>query len=793
MESQFRQPKKVINTEVNKQSIARNFGIGDNEVCYAKAGQPLSGYKAIYDKASQRAYMLPTGLTGTVTSFSTAGVLTHSGGTVDLAALAVDRGEYFDLNQTFTSGATIQRKNETIGLGAKRYRWGGTLPLTVPAGSTIAGTGGVSSTAWIETNAEFALGKAGASLSAWNDVLHLRDFINAGFATAEAAVQAAFDAALTTTSKIVDATGVDVTFGNTLNFVLGEIKVIGGVFRGDRDYKLTGTQLEGVQFYNCRLRYWGGDVYIHNCHFDGPPRKGQVATISFQGNETEGTFEIDGCTFRGMYYGILAQGTGEKVNSFIARNLSFYDLMGDAIELNVVQKHYDNGCVIENIAIFNIDADKAGVNTPTFQSNWGIGIGIAGQGPYGYEIDDSQYCKNFVIRNVYAEGVRQVVHVEVGRDFTIENIHADPDNTVSTGSGLATGTVVCYGSKNFVIDGVYGEPKVPSGTNPNVVRLIMLQWGTNPVLDPEGNPTGQGEKSNACFNYAVRNVFTRTGTVWAGVSAGPNTDNNASFENIRCNTFRVFGVATHLNLNNIDCRWFDCVGHPESGDGAFPNNFVRSDKTMLTMVNVTATDEYGQGGQFFSRCRYSKITRSGGNVYAEPWVNFTGQLGPLMVPVGQVYYQATGPHGTDGSYFPSGKEFNTSDVVLVTKNGVTTTYIVTSSGMYAPDNDNFAIRAAAVGTKTIVQQKVPNGESSGSPWLYITQFEPGARITIPGAGPNGTDLKTRVAKPPYQTPPSDPGALITMDITDAIQTAVPAGTRIKATVPLTTRPALPTT
>ena len=61
MESQFRQPKQVINVEVNKQSIARNFGIGDNEVCYAKAGQPLSGYKAIYDKASQRAYMLPAG------------------------------------------------------------------------------------------------------------------------------------------------------------------------------------------------------------------------------------------------------------------------------------------------------------------------------------------------------------------------------------------------------------------------------------------------------------------------------------------------------------------------------------------------------------------------------------------------------------------------------------------------------------------------------------------------------------------------------------------------------------
>lgn len=64
MESQFRQPKQVINVEVNKQSIARNFGFGDNEVCYAKTGQPLTGYKAIYDRLSQRAYVLPTGLIG---------------------------------------------------------------------------------------------------------------------------------------------------------------------------------------------------------------------------------------------------------------------------------------------------------------------------------------------------------------------------------------------------------------------------------------------------------------------------------------------------------------------------------------------------------------------------------------------------------------------------------------------------------------------------------------------------------------------------------------------------------
>lgn len=135
MESQFRQPKQVINVEVNKQSIARNFGIGDNEVCYAKPGQPLTGYKAIYDKATQRAYYLPTGLTGTVVSMSIAGVLTHSDGTVDLGALAVIREEFITLPGSFSSGSTINVKNERLEYQGGLYRWDGALPKIVTPGS----------------------------------------------------------------------------------------------------------------------------------------------------------------------------------------------------------------------------------------------------------------------------------------------------------------------------------------------------------------------------------------------------------------------------------------------------------------------------------------------------------------------------------------------------------------------------------------------------------------------------------------------------------------------------------
>lgn len=59
MDSQFKQPKQVINIEVNKQSIARDFGVAQEEVCYFAPGVDLSKYKVIYSEAIDRAYTLP--------------------------------------------------------------------------------------------------------------------------------------------------------------------------------------------------------------------------------------------------------------------------------------------------------------------------------------------------------------------------------------------------------------------------------------------------------------------------------------------------------------------------------------------------------------------------------------------------------------------------------------------------------------------------------------------------------------------------------------------------------------
>lgn len=135
----------------NKQVIARKFGVKQNEVVYFAVGVDLGGYKVIYDKGTQRAYSLPADLSSGVTavSLSTAGVLVHSAGSVDLGALAVTREEYVTLPGSFDTGVTVNTKNELVVSNDIKYRWDGSVPKVVSPGSTPLSTGGVGPGAWL--------------------------------------------------------------------------------------------------------------------------------------------------------------------------------------------------------------------------------------------------------------------------------------------------------------------------------------------------------------------------------------------------------------------------------------------------------------------------------------------------------------------------------------------------------------------------------------------------------------------------------------------------------------------
>lgn len=135
----------------NKQAVARHFGIKQSEVVYFSVGALLTGYKVIYDKETQRAYSLPADIGSGVTavSLSPAGVLVHSAGNVDLAALAVTREEYVTLPGSFETGVTVNAKNELVVFTDGKYRWDGELPKVVDAASSPETSGGIASGAWV--------------------------------------------------------------------------------------------------------------------------------------------------------------------------------------------------------------------------------------------------------------------------------------------------------------------------------------------------------------------------------------------------------------------------------------------------------------------------------------------------------------------------------------------------------------------------------------------------------------------------------------------------------------------
>lgn len=135
----------------NKQAVARHFGVKQSEVVYFSVGVDLGGYKVIYDKETQRAYSLPAGIpAGTTTiSLSSAAILVHSAGSIDLGELAVSREEYITVDGSFTSGHIIRTRNELLVHTDGKYRWDGALPKIVVAGSTPETTGGVNIGAWV--------------------------------------------------------------------------------------------------------------------------------------------------------------------------------------------------------------------------------------------------------------------------------------------------------------------------------------------------------------------------------------------------------------------------------------------------------------------------------------------------------------------------------------------------------------------------------------------------------------------------------------------------------------------
>lgn len=155
MKKLFDQSQGSTAHTTNMLSLARSFGLHDNEVVYAKAGTKLTNVKGIYDSKSSTFWLLPKLIGSELFSF-TAPVLITDKETIDLTEHNITFDNFHVMHAyDFSIGFTITNKTQVVAFENELYRWNGEIQKVVPPSSTIASTGGVSENTWVRINAAY--------------------------------------------------------------------------------------------------------------------------------------------------------------------------------------------------------------------------------------------------------------------------------------------------------------------------------------------------------------------------------------------------------------------------------------------------------------------------------------------------------------------------------------------------------------------------------------------------------------------------------------------------------------
>lgn len=658
-----------------------------------------------------------------------------------LEGLGIMRMYTFEKGGTLTSAKDqiLDKTTNTV------YKWTGSYPKTVPAGSTVTNTGGVEQGAWTindmsylatENGSSAINGPAGSVAQSLDGFVTPSHFVGKYPTVSEAIV--AMVAYAKANKKAILAWGWEIALEASV-YVDG-VDWYGGKFNTVKNIYLSNGTFRWITFNGATTRHWGGALTLQGCIWSNTS---QTAAMLIQNPPVEGTIDVLDSNFYNCKYAILQQGSGGKMTRARFARLNFRNLTGDAIECNVVNGHYQQG----GLTIEDIDIDYIDGGGP----NWGIGIGVAGKGPYAIDLPDSNYVNGIVIRNVRVTRVRQCIHFEICRDFVVENVQVFPDASVSKTAGITSAGIVTYGCKDFVIDGVKGEQV--NGAS----RFIYAAWGV-----------AGGFFTNPCFNFTIKNVDTTNGLVDIPVSADDDHLNEVILENIRCDTLKYRGLVSKLRISNVHCKVFDGMGDYEYGQGEGGGAMKRWKWCAAEIYNVQSMDDNGVATGRFDQVNFDSLSTSGCNFDIVQHTKITGQRGAMLLNPQHVYI-------ANDDNFPQGKEFVKGDIILRKTGGM---YVVETAGAYIEPNDY--IKATTVGSRTI---ECAADAGRTQPWATRATKSAGLRLTIPGAGAGGADLKTTVVRAPYQK-----GAWhepFYLDIADPIQTATPDNTAISATVPVT--------
>lgn len=551
-------------------------------------------------------------------------------------------------------------------------------------------------------------------------------------------------AAITRLAQYASTNNIQVQSDKTYRFTgaltFSGLRWAGGRFVGNGGtmISVTGCSFRNTTFDKCYVKMLGGD-----CRFYFNVFRDATSTAAFlmQAMTTEGTLDFSFNEMYGCKYAVLQQGTGE-IMKFARYTYNYiHDIKGDAIELNVINKHHPQGLIIDNNHIANVDASGQG-------ANWGIGIGVAGSGPYGVDIPDTQYVRNFSITNNRIYNCRQCLHVEVGKNFIMKNNEVYPSTAVSTGTGLTTCGVGLYGCQNFTLDGLDGYLL----NDPSVTRrMVFIDWGVN-----------SGTYAGPPINFTIRNLNIPECNIEITTSGADAWENSTYVGNVNCFNFKWRGLPSSATFEVIRCKGMDFIGRHASGQGSGGGFYTRSKYTYMKWANCTVLGADGLPVDVdFANIYTDRCDQIGNNFYVASLADATGRRGPLLVPIVEQYFVTY-------EEFPGGRDFTQGTLIFHPSGSY---HVVTVGGAFFSANED--LKATVTG-QTYLQSNRLNWASNN----YAKAA--GTKITIPGAGVGGADLQTTITRATYTS-----NSLYTIDIADPIVTGTEQGTKLLATHPAT--------
>lgn len=405
----------------NKQAIARKFSVKQSEVVYFSVGALLDGYKVIYDKVTQRAYSLPANLGSEVTavSLSTAGVLVHSAGNVDLGALAVTREEYVTLPGSFDTGVTVNAKNELVVFTDGKYRWDGEFPKVVPTGSTPDSTGEIKSGAWVSVGdvslrnnlaSDDGAGLVGFKSPLTNsikrtlhdknkDLVSVKDFGAVGDGVTDDT--AAFQAAIDSKKSLYIPDGIYL-ISSTLTITATDSLCIAGNNFGHVNDQTTGSVIKFTGSASPAIRVQGGAIgaKISGLFLD-------IQDSSSDGFDFGGAWylKLQDCVVRNARYGVYLHYDTPDYFSGVAELTSCYfskcanGVKTSKVDINVVKvdncTFFDgvNGVLIGDSGVASSVRNFI-VRDSLFEANAGYDVGVVAGGAQQLLVDGNYFEEN---------------------------------------------------------------------------------------------------------------------------------------------------------------------------------------------------------------------------------------------------------------------------------------------------------------------------------------------------------------------------------------------------------------